>query len=66
MSHLFILMIRMKYKDHIYKEVIVNLLAIISVKKETSEVDLILTSLNNTNRSLNKDDAYYLSCYLFR
>jgi len=59
-------MIRMKYKDHIYKEVIVNLLAIISVKKETSEVDLILTSLNNTNRSLNKDDAYYLSCYLFR
>ena len=34
MSHIFILMIKMKYEEHIYKEVLVNLLTMIyQIKK---------------------------------
>ena len=46
MSHIFILMIKMKQKEHIYKEVLVNLLPMISLKKKLVEHcnDLILIS----------------------
>ena len=59
-------------KNYIYKDVLVNLFAMISLKKKLVEhcINLILTSLKNTKYRLEhiikKDDAFCLYCYLFR
>ena len=62
---------REKIKEHIYKDVLVNLFAMISLKKKLMEhcINLILISIKNTKYRLEhiikKDDAFCLYCYLF-